>query len=248
MWELDPFAVLGPAGVIQLLINEFLYDTKPSYTVNSASDLHQALKDCNFGDCNLLTADVNVETHLQVDGCRLQGAHVGASNARRPSITTHRGPLLVANAMVEGLNLTTGDEEQFNPDNCFPGVEASGTCGALLRRCCITSYQGTTLMACCCGIVAEDCGVSSNGCFLGAVVRDDDGPSSGPGFLSMRGCAVEDNAWGAFLGKDTPAGVKRAMLAANTFRRNSHEDITEIYSYTGQRVQPWRRGWDSAKP
>eukprot|EP00611_Tribonema_gayanum_P028539 TRINITY_DN7360_c0_g1_i1.p1 TRINITY_DN7360_c0_g1~~TRINITY_DN7360_c0_g1_i1.p1 ORF type:complete len:247 (-),score=53.46 TRINITY_DN7360_c0_g1_i1:916-1656(-) len=231
----------------QFLVNEFLYDTKPSYTVDSAPDLQQAIQDCIFGDCILLTADIYVERHLQVDGCRLQGAPVGANNARRPRITTCSGPLLAFNAMVDGVNLMAGDEEWCDPDQCFPGVQASATGGALLRRCCITSCQGTTLMACGGGIVAEDCVVSSNGGFLGAVVRNGE-PSSRPGFLSMRGCTVENNQWGASLGKDTPVDAKRAMLAANTFRHNYDDNITEMYDYMGQRVQPWRRGWDSAKP
>ncbi|KAG5191538.1 hypothetical protein JKP88DRAFT_352271 [Tribonema minus] len=208
MWELDPFAVLGPAGVIQKgqffsaatmlrtcsdhkpnadvqpLINEYLYDTKPSYTVSSASDLQQQMDDCDFGDCILITAD--------------KCGNAPGNRGLPPAGDT----VLAANAM------------------------------------------GTALTAFSSGIVAEDCVVMRSG--VAAVVRDE-GPSSSKGFLSMRGCTLEDNAWGAFFGKDTPADVQRAVLAANTFRRNCAKDISEC-GYTGQRVQPWRRGWDSAKP
>ncbi|KAG5191566.1 hypothetical protein JKP88DRAFT_285109 [Tribonema minus] len=317
MWELDPFAVMGPAGVIQaaahlsgswlqlarrlgnptcrdawrcpnkafyfnkktllracrqhrqgdheMLMNDFLYDTKPSFCVNSSKALLAALAACHDGACIRVAAPISVGETLYVRLCRLQGhppvercCNEGApcNRGAKPTLHLKHGSLAPLCAIVEGLRIEAGSRwlngESWGPGAFFPAVSAAIPNGGLLRRCDVVSYQGSALVANSGGIVAEHCTLSTDGVFLGAVVRnaeDEKRPAiGGAGTLSMRGCSVMDNQWGAFLGKDAPADVTRAVLAANTFGHNRHEDIAELYHYAGQRVQPWRRGWDDGKP
>jgi hypothetical protein len=61
--------------------------------------------------------------------------------------------------------------------------------------------------------------------------------------LSLRGCTVTSNCWGAFLGCDLSVDDERVILAVNTFKNNFDKDITRHYEDKKQTLQPWRRGW-----
>jgi isopentenyldiphosphate isomerase len=64
-----------------------------------------------------------------------------------------------------------------------------------------------------------------------------------PAAISMMSCSLENNMWGAFLVRNLSEESERAVRAVNTFRWNSDEDITRMYEYDEQTVQPWRRSW-----
>lgn len=82
--------------------------------------------------------------------------------------------------------------------------------------------------------ILEDCGVTM---CLGIVAKQ-------RVVLSMHGCTIEHTSWGVFAGSS--AADAAALLAANTFRDNEHEDVTTtLYPDldNGQVVQPWRSTW-----
>eukprot|EP00953_Heterococcus_sp_UTEX-ZZ885_P002075 1621-Heterococcus_DN1.PRE.2 len=101
-----------------------------------------------------------------------------------------------------------------------------------------TALAGTAMLIDGARVAAQIRVFTSNELFLGVVMVQDDAAA-----ISMLDCSLQHNMWGAFLGRNLSADSERAVLAVNTFRWNSDEDITRMYEYDEQTVQPWRRSW-----
>jgi hypothetical protein len=98
--------------------------------------------------------------------------------------------------------------------------------------------QGTAMLVDGARVAAQNCVFTSNELFLGVVMVQHDAAA-----ISMLNCSLQHNMWGAFLGRNLSAESERAVRAVNTFRWNSDEDVTRMYEYDEQTVQPWRRSW-----
>jgi hypothetical protein len=96
--------------------------------------------------------------------------------------------------------------------------------------------QGTAMLIDGARVAAESCVFTSNDMYLGVVMVQ-----NRPAAISMLNCTLQHNMWGAFLGRNLSAESEQAVRAMNTFRWNSDEDITRMYEYDEQTVQPWRR-------
>ena len=69
-----------------------------------------------------------------------------------------------------------------------------------------------------------------------------------PGFLGLvmlsnttatvRGCSFFNNAWGMFVGCSLDDATRDLLLRENDFEDNEVEDITDMFDYDGQRIQP----------
>ena len=112
------------------------------------------------------------------------------------------------------------------------------------NSCCtssMTDAQGTATLVDGARVAAENCVFTSNDMCLGVVMVQ-----NRPAAISMIGCDLQHNMWGAFLGRNLSAESERAVRAVNAFRWNSEEEITRMYEYDEQTVQPWRRSWATA--
>jgi hypothetical protein len=111
----------------------------------------------------------------------------------------------------------------------------------LIRRTSCYAAQGTAMLVDGGRVAAENCVFQSAEMCLGVVMVQNQ-----PAAISMMNCSLQHNMWGAFLGRNLSAESERAVRAVNTFRWNSDEDITRMYEYDEQIVQPWRRSWATA--
>jgi hypothetical protein len=93
-------------------------------------------------------------------------------------------------------------------------------------------------------VTADDCTFESHQ-YLGVIVKDPTGDTAGVpvSTLSLRGCTMTNNCWGASFGCDLSDDDERVIRAVNTFDNNFDKDITRHYEDKKRIVQPWRRGW-----
>jgi hypothetical protein len=84
-------------------------------------------------------------------------------------------------------------------------------------------------------VAADDCTFESHQ-YLGVIVKDPTEPDAIVS-LSLRGCTMTNNCWGAFLGCDLSADVERAVRAVNTFDNNFEKDITKQLSLHARHQQ-----------
>ena len=90
-------------------------------------------------------------------------------------------------------------------------------------------------------VAATNCTFSTEGNFLGVVMKTGDDDTKGS--ITLQNCTLSDNMWGASFGADVSQAACKAVLAANRFTDNTDEDITRMYDDTGHSIQPWQRSW-----
>ena len=103
-----------------IVLNSFIYDNTPSYTVRNGEELEQALKDSQFGDCIEIAGYIvwqNREFCPHICGVRLRGATNTASGFPTASLVSPFGSVVGVNSIFENLNLTSG--QSFEDLFCF---------------------------------------------------------------------------------------------------------------------------------
>jgi F-box-like len=77
-------------------------------------------------------------------------------------------------------------------------------------------------------VAADDCTFESHE-YLGIVVQEQADEDAAKSSLSLRGCTMTNNHWGASLGCDLSDEDERVIRAVNTFDDNVDKDITRHY-------------------